>query len=83
MRCGFKALLWVIPLPSNSHHQDYSIFSRESQAKPSFATVTGKGDNPSSTSKKTGGLSFSWFWHTRFGLTRSDTDFSDSVSFLS
>ena len=21
---------WVIPLPSNSHHQDYSIFSRES-----------------------------------------------------
>ena len=21
---------WPIPLPSNSHHQDYSIFSRES-----------------------------------------------------
>ena len=23
-------LIWDVPLPSNSHHQDYSIFSRES-----------------------------------------------------
>ena len=23
-------LIWVVPLPSNSHHQDYYIFSRES-----------------------------------------------------
>ena len=37
--------LWVVPLPSNSDHQDYHIFSRESQPKPSFPTVTGKGDN--------------------------------------
>ena len=34
------------PPPSNSHHQDYYIFSRGSQPKPSFATVTGRGDNP-------------------------------------
>ena len=29
---------WVVPLPSNSHHQDYYVFSRGSQPKPSFAT---------------------------------------------
>ena len=29
---------WNYPGPSNSHHQDYSIFSRESQLKPSFVT---------------------------------------------
>ncbi len=29
---------WVVPLPKNSHHQDYYIFSRGSQPKPSFAT---------------------------------------------
>ena len=33
---------WTI---SNSHHQDYYIFSRDSY-KPSFATVTGRGDSP-------------------------------------
>ena len=34
-----KIIPWVVP-PSQdaSHHQDYSIFSRESQPKPSFAT---------------------------------------------
>ena len=31
-------ILWVVPPPSKSHHQDYYIFSRESQPKPSFAT---------------------------------------------
>ena len=31
-------IYWFIPLPSSSHHQDYSICSRESQPKPSFAT---------------------------------------------
>ena len=36
------AICWVVPLPSNSHHQDYYIFSRGSQPKPSFATVTGR-----------------------------------------
>ena len=38
---------WVVPLPSNSHHQDYSILSRGSQPKPSFAIVTGRGDTAS------------------------------------
>ena len=36
-------LLGTTPQPSNSHHQDYSLFSRESQPKPSFMTVTGWG----------------------------------------
>ena len=35
--------LQLPPPPSDSHHQDNSIFSRESQAKPSFVTVTGLG----------------------------------------
>ena len=34
------------PLPSNSDHQDYYIFCRESRTKPSFATITGKGGQP-------------------------------------
>ena len=29
-----------------SDHLDYFMFSRGFQAKPSFATITGKGDNP-------------------------------------
>ena len=33
-------IIWDVPLPSNSHHQDYYIFSRESRTKPSFVTVT-------------------------------------------
>ena len=36
---------WVVPPPSNSHHQDYYIFSRDPY-NPSLATVTGRGDNP-------------------------------------
>ena len=40
-----NCMAWVVPLPSNSHHQDSYIFSRESRTKPSFATVTGRGDN--------------------------------------
>ena len=39
-------ICWVVPPPSNSHHQDYYIFSRDPY-KPSLATVTGTGDNPS------------------------------------
>ncbi len=38
-------IAWVVPLPSNSHHQDCYVFSRGSY-KPSFATATGRGDNP-------------------------------------
>ena len=35
---------WVWPLSSNSDHQDYSIFSRESRTKPLFATgILGRG----------------------------------------
>ena len=38
-------LNYSIPPPSNSDHQDYYIFSRDPY-KPSFATLTGRGDNP-------------------------------------
>ena len=48
---SFIGIIWVVPLPSNSHHQDHYIFSRESRTKPSFATVTGRGDNPRNYSK--------------------------------
>ena len=35
---------WVWPRPSNSDHQDYYIFSRESRTKPLFATgILGRG----------------------------------------
>ena len=35
-------LHWVVPLSSNSDHQDCFMFSRGFQPKPSFATITGK-----------------------------------------
>ena len=39
---------WVWPPHSNSDHQDYYIFSRGSQTKPSFVpTVTVRGPYPS------------------------------------
>ena len=40
---GFKWISWVVPPPSKSHHQDYYIFSRESQPKPSFPLLLGGG----------------------------------------
>ena len=40
-------ILGCPPAQDSSHHKDYCIFSRGSQPKPSFATVTGRGDNPS------------------------------------
>ena len=42
-------ITWVVPPPSNSDHQDYYIFSRESRTKPSFPLLLGGGttDNPS------------------------------------
>ena len=40
------SLCWVWPLPSSSDHQDDHIFSRESQPKPLFDTVTGRGAIP-------------------------------------
>ena len=43
------SILWVWPPPSNSDHQDYYIFYRESQPKPSFATITGRGPHPKYT----------------------------------
>ena len=39
-------LIWVVPLPSNSDHQDYEPCLVGDSYKPSFATITGKGDNP-------------------------------------
>ena len=36
---------WVVPLPSNSDHQIIT-FLVGNPYKPSFATITGKGDNP-------------------------------------
>ncbi len=39
----FEYNLQLPPPASDSHHQDYSMNSRESQAKPSFVTVTGLG----------------------------------------
>ena len=33
-----KPICWNYPPPSNSHHQDFSISSRESRTKPSFVT---------------------------------------------
>ncbi len=46
--------LWIIrcvwPPPSNSHHQDYYIFSGRSQPKPSFPTgILGGGPHPNYT----------------------------------
>ena len=46
-------LLYFGLSPSNSQHQDYDISSRGSRTKPSFATVTGRGDNPSYSRKQT------------------------------
>ena len=41
--------LGVAPSQDSSDHQNYYIFSRESQPKPSFPTVTGRGPHPNST----------------------------------
>ena len=46
MRKTKNTYLGLSPLPSNSDHEDYFMFSREFQAKPSFATITGKGAIP-------------------------------------
>ena len=44
---------WVWPLPSNSDHQDYYIFSRESRNKPLFATgILGRGHTQCTHVKK-------------------------------
>ena len=34
----YYSIYWNYPTPSDSHHQDYSIFDRESRPKPSFVT---------------------------------------------
>lgn len=43
---SIQVIYWVVPIPSNSHHQDFCIFIRKSGTKPSFVTA-GKEDNPS------------------------------------
>ena len=48
-------VLWSLGCPpsqDSSHHQDYETFLVGDPYKPSFATVTGRGDNPI----------WSWFW---------------------
>ena len=46
----FGYLLWVWPLPNNQWPTGlWTISSRESQPKPLFATVTGKGPHPNHT----------------------------------
>ena len=49
------AISWVVPPPSNSHHQDCYVFSRGSQPKPSFATgiLGGGSSNPSYVTLRT------------------------------
>ena len=42
MICNIKVGLWTRPFQYASHDQDFYIF----RSKPSFATITGKGDNP-------------------------------------
>ena len=49
---GSKVCQETYPSPSNSHHQDYYIFSREPIYKPSFVTVTGWGVDPNNILKK-------------------------------
>ena len=39
-------IYWVWPLRSNSDHQIYYIFNRESPKKPLFTTVSGRGFGP-------------------------------------
>ena len=56
---------WMWPPHSNSHHQDYSIFGRESQPKPSFATgILGRGPHPKYTILPMG---FLWEWYGMAG----------------
>ena len=47
MDLSWMIITWVgTTLPSKSHHQDYEPFLVGDPYKPSFATVTGRGDNP-------------------------------------
>ena len=43
-RLPIRGIPWVVPLPSNSDHQGYYIFSRESQPKPSFSLKNWEGE---------------------------------------
>ena len=36
---------WVVPRPSNSHHQVFVILLAGEPYKPSFASITGRGCN--------------------------------------
>ena len=40
-----KSILWVVLLPNNCHHQDFTCLVGDPY-EPSFATITGKGDSP-------------------------------------
>ncbi len=41
----FGIITWVVPLPSSCHHQDFLHFVIGNSYKPSFATITRKGDS--------------------------------------
>ena len=43
---GLVSVYREFPLPSDSHHQDYYVFSSGFWTTPWLATTTGKGDNP-------------------------------------
>ena len=45
-RCFLRFRLGCPPSQDASHHQDYEPFLVGDPSKPSFATVTGRGDNP-------------------------------------
>ncbi len=53
---------WIYPRAPgcNRHHQDCYIFSREPQTKPSFATITGWGIDPTSIHVSYSQRSISW-----------------------
>ena len=56
-------IYWVLPPPSNSHHQDYYMFNRESQPKPSFATgILGGANHPIYIYISNSGISFDATW---------------------
>ena len=49
---GYGYVLGCPPSQDSSHHQDYETFFVGDPYKPSFATVTGRGDNPSYVHQK-------------------------------
>ena len=77
----FCATCWVVPPPSNSHHQDYYILSRGFQPKPSFATgILGGGTTQAtcgSSPTTKNNPSTSWYiliWNLQFQSCKSSSN---------